>query len=290
MIIMKFMGGLGNQIYQYALGRKLAAMNNTFLASDIHVYKNDPDREFVLDKFNIKIKHLPWNVIKLLNSVYAVQFDKVFHTGFYHKLLLENSLESGEIPLKKNLYLRGSWGFGKYYEDYIDKISDEITLKEKYKTKDFNTVNEKIQSCDSIGIHIRRGDYEKVAHYKNLYGLLPTSYYSAAVDYIRDSREKPNFFIFSDDTDWVKENLPFLKGSVFVSDYNGSVDYLEFELLKNCKHQIIANSTFSWWAAKLNSNPGKIVIQPKRWFADPKPQASYEKEAVFYIKNSIKLS
>ncbi len=289
MIIMKFMGGLGNQIFQYALGKKLAELNKTFLVSDIHVYKNDPDRDFILDKFNIKIRHLPWKVIKLLNSDYTQQFDKVFHTGFYHELLLENSLESNEIPLKKSLYLRGSWGFRKYYEDYVDKISNEITLKEKYKTKDFNSVNEKIQNCDSVGIHIRRGDYEKTAHYRNFYGLLSPSYYLAAVDFIFDSRENPNFFIFSDDIDWVKDNLSFLRDSFFVSDFIGAVDYLEFELLKNCKHQIIANSTFSWWAAKLNSNPEKIVIQPQRWFADPKPQAGYEKEEVFYIKDTIKL-
>ncbi|EKB48710.1 alpha-1,2-fucosyltransferase [Cecembia lonarensis] len=289
MIIMKFMGGLGNQIYQYALGRKLSELHNSFLASDIHIYKNDPDREFVLDKFNIKVKHLPWKVIKLLNSDYALKFDKVFHTEFYHELVLEKALESKDIPRKNNLYLRGSWGNRKYYEDYIDKISDEITLKEKFKTKDFNTVNKKVKNSDSVGIHIRRGDYEKVAHFKNFYGLLPPSYYSAAVDFIGNRIEKSNFFIFSDDTDWVKENLPFLKDSFFVSDIIGSVDYLEFELLKNCKHQIIANSTFSWWAARLNSNPAKIVIKPKRWFADDRQQAVYEIEDSYYIKEAIKL-
>ncbi len=289
MIIMKFMGGLGNQIFQYALGKKLAELNKTFLVSDIHVYKNDPDRDFILDKFNIKIRHLPWKVVKLFNSDYAQQFDKMFHTGFYHELLLENSLEPNEIPLKKSLYLRGSWGFRKYYEDYVDRISNEITLKEDYKTKEFRIVLGQIQQTNSVGIHIRRGDYEKIAHYRSFYGLLPPSYYSAAVDLILDSRENPKFFIFSDDIDWVKDNLSFLTDSFFVSDFIGAVDYLEFELLKSCKHQIIANSTFSWWAARLNNNPGKIVIQPKRWFADPKPQANYEKEEVFYIKDSIKL-
>jgi hypothetical protein len=289
MIIIKFLGGLGNQIYQYTLGKKLAEMNKTFLASDIHVYKNDPDRDFVLDKFNIKITHLPWKVIKLLNSTYALQIDKVFKSGFYHELIMENVLESRDIPRRKNLYLRGSWGSKKYYEDYVDRIAHEFTLKEKYRTKEFEAVLKNIQDSDSVGIHIRRGDYEKVEQYRNFYGLLPVSYYSDSVALVMGKIEKPYFFVFSDDADWVRKNLPFLKDSVFVSDYIGGVDYLEFELLKNCKHQVIANSTFSWWAARLNNNPDKIVIQPKRWFADRRPQGGYEKEEVFYIKDSIKL-
>jgi hypothetical protein len=289
MIIVKFLGGLGNQIFQYAFGKKMADLNKTFLASDIHVYKNDLDREFVLDKFNINIIHLPWKIIKLVNSNHTLQFDKIFHTGFYHELFKDKSLEYAEIPMKKSMYLRGSWGLRKYYDDYVDNLSKEISLKEKFKTKEFQTVLRHIQQSDSIGVHIRRGDYEKVEHYKNYFGLLPANYYSESLALVRDKIEKPNFFIFSDDAEWVKENLPFLKESLFVSDYIGGVDYLEFELLKNCKHQVIANSTFSWWAAKLNSNPDKIVIQPKIWFADPRPQAVYEKEEVFYIKESIKL-
>ena len=118
---------------------------------------------------------------------------------------------------------------------------------------------ENIKTTNSVSLHVRRGDYLNL---KNI-GVLDVDYYKQAVAYIRKNVEKPTFYIFSDDLDWCKKSLGFLDDCIYVDRTETEID--DLKLMSCCQHNIIANSSFSWWGAWLNKNPKKTVIAPKSW-------------------------
>ena len=125
-----------------------------------------------------------------------------------------------------------------------------------------------IAACNAVSLHVRRGDYAADPVVTSMHGLCPLDYYDRAVEYVLGRVSDPAFFLFSDDPDWVREHLK-LRGSVSVVDHNGPDSGSEdLRLMSLCRHHIIANSTFSWWGAWLDPRPDKLVIAPKRWFAD----------------------
>ena len=126
-----------------------------------------------------------------------------------------------------------------------------------------------IRACESVSVHIRRGDYLSNPAFYRFHGVCAVEYYEAAVGHLAGAVENPCFFLFSDDLDWARRNLR-LDYPVTYVDHNGEdKDYEDLRLMSQCKHHIIANSSFSWWAAWLCANPGKIVIAPRKWFNDP---------------------
>lgn len=287
MIIVKFLGGLGNQIFQYVHGRKLADERKTWLASDIHTYSVFKEREFILDKFEIRIHHLPRKVINFLGKPYLKSFDRISPINLYHHPIEEPKNEWLKIPPSKNLYLRGYWTWNAYFDAFVNQVSDELELKPEYFTEEHVALKKEIQFRESIGIHIRRGDYVSNPGYNQYFGLTPVSYYDKAVTFLKEKLINPTFYVFSDDPDWVIQYMPFLKGAIFPGEKIDNLDYLEFDLLKACRHQVIANSTFSWWASRLNNNPDKIIIQPKQWYADPVAQKVYEDRKAFFQPQAI---
>jgi hypothetical protein len=137
--------------------------------------------------------------------------------------------------------------------DFIPKNNNSIIV-ENY-LKDINTTN-------SVSIHVRRGDY---ANHPNI-GILDISYYQKAVIYMTKYIENPIFYIFSNDIEWCKENFMFIDKKIIIDKTNNEIE--DMILMKNCNHNIIANSSFSWWGAWLNNNDNKIVIAPKKWMAE----------------------
>ena len=127
-----------------------------------------------------------------------------------------------------------------------------------------------IEGTEAVSMHIRRSDYVSGPYVHNRFYLCPLSYYYAAIEILRKSLSYPDFFVFSDDIQWVKENLRLEYPTRYV-DHNGPErDYEDLRLMSLCKHHVIANSTFSWWGAWLSTNPEKIVIAPQHWFKDAK--------------------
>lgn len=128
---------------------------------------------------------------------------------------------------------------------------------------------EKITQTNSVSIHVRRGDYYNNESAFKIHGNITTKkYYENALEFIKEKVKNPVFFVFSDEFEWVKKNLYFFSnyGEVHIIDWNKGFDsYIDLQLMSNCKHNIIANSSFSWWAAWLNKNKNKIVISPKKW-------------------------
>jgi hypothetical protein len=263
MIISKIIGGLGNQMFQYATGRAIAHKNNDIFKLDISELANYKlHNGYRLSHFNIdeqiaaadEIKHLGCKnrILRKLARMGIYNYKK---ETFYEEKYRNETKFDPKLFLYKNLYLSGYWQNEKYFLDIRDILLKEFTLKIPVKSDEYiNT----IKNSSSISLHVRRGDY---LLYNEFIGI---NYYKNAVKFISQKIKNPTFFIFSDDIKWCKENLSFIDNPIFVEN---TADELEdLELMKNAKHNIIANSSFSWWAAWLNVNKDKIVIAPKIWF------------------------
>lgn len=281
MIIVRLSSGLGNQMFQYALGRHLTIKNNT----DLKLYfssNEDAARYYALGVFNIVgefAAEKDWQSINLPNMKKLDFFSKLKRKAFRwreqnksineKKIILEPYFQFCPDILKArdNCYLSGNWQSEKYFNDSSEKIKNDFTLKDEPTTASKNWIK-KINSCNSVSLHIRRGDYVSNQKTNQFHGTCGLEYYQKAIDAITTKTKNPEFFIFSDDIEWAKNNLKIDCPIYFVSD-KSIPDYEELIIMSKCRHNIIANSSFSWWGAWLNNNQDKIVIAPQKWFNAP---------------------
>jgi len=278
MIITKLTGGLGNQMFQYAAGRCLAEKYQTALKLDISGYKDQrgiTPRQYALGIFNIKKEFAVDNdvgyVIIFFNSN---KVGKIF-LKFYNLLPIKYRHYTKEPHFNfypqffnagDNSYLDGYWQSEKYFKEIGEIIRQEFILKKEYFKLNADLLN-LIKQTDSISLHIRRSDYITNKSANQTHGTCSIDYYKMAIERVVKQLRNPYLFIFSDDIQWVKDNLKTDLPTTYVSDGNYK-DYEELILMSYCKHNIIANSSFSWWGAWLNLNPDKMVVAPKNWFID----------------------
>lgn len=273
MIIIQLIGGLGNQMFQYALGRAISIKINTPFALDISKYYDYPLRTYKLSSFNIVeniVNKDQVNTIKSGLMSYTKRKLKSLHIIPYYKLnyIIEEfnkyyTYDPNMFKIGKNVYIEGYWQSEKYFKEIKSIIQNDFKLKTNLSYIDRNTLK-LINNSDSISIHIRRGDYVSNPIVNQVHGTCSLDYYYDAIDHITRKIDNPHFFIFSDDIEWVKNNFSINFPNCFVSG-KGNEDYIDLTIMKNCKHHIIANSSFSWWGAWLSENPEKIVCAPKRW-------------------------
>lgn len=170
--------------------------------------------------------------------------------------------------LHGNIILDGYWQSYKYFEDYREDILKAFSFPDQISIENQELLRQ-ISDSGSISIHVRRGDYTTKAG-RNFHGLIPLTYYTKALTEIRKTANYPYLFIFSDDIEWCKRNVRYDLPTTYI-DGNGPNNGVEdMRLMSACKHNIIANSSFSWWAAWLNNNPDKVVCAPKNWFKNTK--------------------
>lgn len=272
MIVTKLVGGLGNQMFQYAAGRKLALLHNTELFLDTSEYVHVKNRHYALGNFRIKAKEYTGKKLKM-RELYTLekrilQFAPFLYDYIYpgFRLYKEKSFRFDKevFTLPDGTYLSGYWQSYKYFEDIENTIREEFSLK-KRSSQTLNT-EEQITKEISVSLHIRRGDYISDETTNKYHGVISPEYYRKALKMISKRSGKVNVFIFSDDSDWVKKNLKISLPVTYVSGDGRFDDQEEMYLMSKCTHHIIANSSFSWWGAWLNRNERKIVIAPKRWF------------------------
>ncbi|MEJ8756643.1 alpha-1,2-fucosyltransferase [Pontibacter sp. H259] len=278
MIYTKLISGLGNQLFQYAIARHISIIKGVPLKLDLSFYSSQNLRSFKLDHYNIEATVASEDEI---NRIINFHESNTWYDKFKKKMefllppekrmsfMKEREwwvFEPQIFEATKNTYLNGYWQHYKYFENLSTQIFKELTLKEQF---DYNSNSElkNIFSEDSsaVSIHIRRGDYITDGNANKLMGVLPLEYYFKAISYINETVSSPNYFIFSDDLDWAKENLNIKAPVTLVDLDGGKKDYVEIDAMSKCKHNIIANSSFSWWGAFLNQNPNKIVISPSQW-------------------------
>jgi len=272
MIITKLIGGLGNQMFQYATGRLLAYKNKAVLKLDLSAYDNQSgitQRQYELSPFNVQqnfSNQIDNKIIcgpekkGLLGKIFRKLPDSFYKSNYIKEK--GHNFNSSILDLNNNVYLDGYWQSEKYFSDISDIIRSEFTLKNN--SLDPSLLQEIINK-NSVSLHIRRGDYVFNPVTNRFHGVCTLDYYKRAIDFIEERFEDLTFYIFSDDLNWCKENLKINHPTFFVE---GNKNYEDLILMSHCKYNIIANSSFSWWGAWLNNNPGKIVIAPEQWFAD----------------------
>ncbi len=267
MVIVKIEGGLGNQMFQYAIARVLSIKNNTDLKLDITDFEHYPLHKYSLGHFKIVENFATEGEVNSIKNKYPSFWSRL--RGKKSDGILQEKKEfvfdQSIFDIKRDVYLSGYWQNEHYFSDYEDIIKNDFEVKTSPKGKNIEML-EKIQSSNSVSLHIRRGDFisNKVTHQKH--GTCNLDYYQRAISFVTSKVHKTEFFIFSDDIEWAKKNLRLKHKTNYIDFNNSDTNYEDLRLMMNCKHDIIANSTFSWWGAWLNRNKKKIVISPQEWF------------------------
>lgn len=279
MIVTSLKGGLGNQMFQYASGRALALRMKTDLFFDLSWYedrpKTDTARQFFLSNFCVEGKKAQPTFKSNITRFYDPPFNGLpYYLSTYLSTLIglewlreppDHSFTDKVFNTKRrNVYFDGYWQSEEYFRDATDIIRKDFTFKHS-PHESVKPWIKKINSTQAVSLHIRRGDYANNPATQAYHGLLPLEYYHKAIEYIGARVSAPTIFVFSDDLAWAEKELQSRYPLHFVS--HKGADYEDMRLMSLCSHNIIANSSFSWWGAWLNANPHKIIIAPKKWFA-----------------------
>ena len=276
MIIVKLMGGLGNQMFQYATARALAVDRNSKLILDTSLYSKSTDvystRKLGIFNFSINAQPLSSKsvVFKFIISLYKKL--AIISPFMFKGYVSENGLKyDSRLHDKHIFYLDGYWQCEKYFLHHADLIKKDFQIIHPISKENCSWIRY-ISQVNSVCLHVRRGDYISDVDAKKIHGVLVGEdglrYYRLAIEYMSSKIEKPVFFVFSDDIQWVKENIDIEYETHYINHNGYERDYEDLRLMATCKHFIIANSSFSWWGAWLGNYDNKIVICPKRWFAD----------------------
>lgn len=271
MITVKLIGGQGNQMFQYAYGRKISILKKEKLKLDItFLLSRIPRKDFTFRRYELEVFNIEADLTMLSKiALYFHNYTFIFQImkNKLSRLLLKESvlnelenyldLEKKALNVHHDIYLSGLFVDEKSVSSIDEVIRKDFSYKEKLDGSN-KIIADNIQKTNSISLHIRRGDLVSLG-----YTICNSNYYQNAIDYMCKNIENPTFFIFSDDSDWVKKHLKIKQKHVIVDKNIGNKSYIDMRLIELCKHNIIANSTFSWWGAWLNNNPNKIVIVPK---------------------------
>jgi len=273
MIIVKLMGGLGNQMFQYALGRSLSHARQTELKLDLGWFGNIPEcttkRVYELHALRCResfaaegeIGRLKASDVKKWLSRRSSLLGKKSH------VCERRASYDPELFLRDgDLYLEGFWQSEKYFAGIRDILQDEfLPMAELDLTN--REVADRIAASNAVSLHVRRGDYVFDPNASAVHGTCSLEYYRRSMEEIAARTDRPFFFVFSDDPKWAADNLKCNHGIEFISHNGPDSAAADLFLMSRCRHHVIANSTFSWWGAWLCTNPEKVVIAPATWFA-----------------------
>lgn len=274
MIVVKLLGGLGNQMFQYAAAKSLAVKKNAELLLDTSSFDaltgNITKRKFELDCLHVNENlattdqiekfERPSLLTKVVNKTRPYYKKSVYYEPHFH-------FDQNFFKASSNIMLVGYWQTEKYFSSISSVIRDTFAIKSKLSHATMS-IFEHASNTNSASIHIRRGDYISNPETKRVHGSCDLEYYEKAIDLLKTRSGVTHLFIFSDDINWARENIRSSLATVFVDHNDEQHAYEDMYLMSNCKHNVIANSSFSWWGAWLNNNEGKTVIAPEKWFND----------------------
>lgn len=281
MVIVRLSGGLGNQMFQYAAGRRLAVVNDVPLKLDLgwfeRIPKGDTPRQYELHVFNtiqevasrkevkalrgVDVRRWPKLAKRFVNTTGLMTKDTAITEKHYH-------FDPDILRLKGDVHLDGYWQSPRYFADIEDVIRKDFTLRIGPDAVNA-AVAENISKAQSVSIHVRRGDYVSSRAVGQYHGSTTLDYYNRAVRELAKRVTSPEFFVFSDDPEWVKANLILAAPTTYIEHNPPEKGYEDLRLMTLCRHHIIANSSFSWWGAWLAGHRDGMVIGPKKWLNDP---------------------
>lgn len=269
MIIVRLQGGLGNQLFQYAAGKALAArLNKPFKLENITSLQKDRQRTIALQELHTKFElaskqeveqFLTWPSLYRHKPSFFSRFGKnIYREPHFH-------LDKNFFQLTDPVFLDGFWQSPLYFKDVESQLRQEFVIKPELIANVVEKGKE-LEQRPAVAVHVRRGDFlnTKAISY---HGVLSPFYYEKAIGMLKEKYPSACIYFFSDDIAWVKRNLAIDRGAEFISSLDNSAAE-DFYLMTKCSHNIIANSSFSWWPAWLNTKPGRIVIAPQKWFLD----------------------
>lgn len=270
---MRIKGGLGNQLFQYAAAYALSKRLDQPFQFDSAFTVNMTNRQLKFSELSVDVKRVTSDKelpkkIQLIKNIYINKLSRVLNISQYrcgeylYWLETKDEWQPEFFTINsKNLYVDGYFQSEEYFKQYRKELIRQFTPSYSPELA-YTQTFEMIKTCDSVAVHVRRSDFKKDKnpfHY-----LLDEGYYKRAIEYVRQKLEKPIFFWFSDDMNWVEEHIGIEKDFRYVNlkTVHGDID--DMMLMKNCNHIITANSTFSWWAAWLNDNPSRIRVVPQK--------------------------
>jgi hypothetical protein len=261
MIYVRLMGGLGNQMFQYAAGKRLAIKNNANLVLDLSHLKNQPAEETPREYELYKLKLDADIIYKPAENRKRLFKDKSL------LIIREAGLDFDKniLSLSDNVLLIGYWQSYKYFQDIDQQIRKDFKFKDSLSVQKKKILSQIRLDSNPVAIQIRRGDYVTSSSTNKFHGLIPLDYYEKAAKYIAKRINDPHFYVISDDSEWCEKNLRLSYPTTFIRNGQGKGEE-DMRLMSNCKHHIIANSSFGWWGAWLSEKPDKIVVAPKQWF------------------------
>lgn len=271
-------GGLGNQMFDYAFMVRLSKEHPARL---FHPYGDKSARyghagfqlEQIFDlqpddrRFHVgtALFGFYWHVIRilpkkarpaLLGLVRMKEVDVAENFVFYPGVLKSTC---------KNELFMGTWQSQRYFEGAENDVRKAFAFKEELLNEPTRKLRDAVEDCNAVSLHVRRDDYLSRQYAQGFGGICTKEYYQNAIAYIKNNTANPSLFVFSDDIEWCRENLE-VSDAIFVDCNHGDESWQDMYLMSRCKHNIIANSTFSWWGAWLNANPDKIVVAPGKWW------------------------
>ncbi len=297
MVIIQLAGGLGNQMFQYALYLQFQNLHKEVKIDDVAGFVEDEKRDPSLSAFGITYQKADPKEIEEMLDASLLFWHRVRRKLFGRKrksYFEADKRFKPEIFTWDDIYLEGYWQTEKYFEAVADQVRaafdvDRLLMvqqaedmvkagRTKQQTK-VQTYLRQITQTQSVSLHIRRGDYLTPENQALFGGICTEAYYKEAVRLMRKQYPGCRFFLFTNDKEWAKERFADDKGGrttetaladgepadVIVVDLPEGSDHEEFALMSKCKHHILANSSFSWWASYLNQNPGKTVLAPTKW-------------------------
>lgn len=272
-IVTKIFGGLGNQLFQYATARQLGLHLERPVVADLTWFRNIQEGETprvpLLSHFHLPVNFIHsdggpdqlaqpaanlWQAItrpvRVINERQPFRFDERLQTLAHRSRLA---------------YLVGYWQSFRYFEEARPHLLEDLRPMAAVDSH-YADIATRIEGCQSVMVHVRRGDYVHSASAAKVHGALPLDYYRRALDLVRSRVEDPHLFFFSDDIAWVREHLQSDLPSEYVANASGDTAVLgELGLMQRCRHHVIANSSLSWWGAWLADRQGQMVIAPRCW-------------------------
>lgn len=284
-VIVQILGGLGNQMFQYALGRAISERTGAPLLLDTnvikHAHQNTP-RGYDLDIFKLRPTFATRADVSRYHSHGAGLVGKIAHrvrrrmgvSKIIHQR--EFAFQPEIFDLRPPLYLAGLWQSYRYFADIEDALRRDFEFCDVLPPSAADLA-QAISRPGAVCLHVRRGDYTEPAHASSI-GLSGIDYYRRAAARVRELVDQPAFFIFSDDLDWCHDNFRWLGEAARFVEYAAPPGFklhaLDLQLMARAECFITANSTFSWWAAWLAGDRAKLVITPREWFKDPRLSAN----------------
>ncbi|MCW2601820.1 MAG: glycosyl transferase family 11 [Frankiales bacterium] len=282
MVIVRLYGGLGNQMFQYAAARALAHRLGSVLKLDLGWFDTQDQRHYGLNAFRVwenladpaeiaditgrtfsRSERLALVIASTLRSRHAARLLSARGTLLREQRNFE--FDARLATATGHLYMDGYWQSHKYFEHIRQIILREFDVQYEQPDRD-RELSASIDTGNSIAVHVRRGDYATNSRAHEVHGLCTLDYYRNAIDFMIARVEEPSFFFFSDDPEWVKQNIAMPERTTVIDSDVTRLDCDDMRLMSKCAHHVIANSTFSWWGAWLAKRPGQLVVAPQQWF------------------------